>query len=47
MLARRKKGLQSYCSVDFDFLALVRSDMTLDVTLHDNSSFRKLTNLCN
>ena len=35
----RKKRLQSYCSVDFDFLALTRFDMTFDVTLHDNSSF--------
>ena len=34
--SRRKKSLQSYCSVDFDFLALMRFDMTFDVTLHDN-----------
>ena len=42
VLSRRKKSLQSYCSVDFDFLALVRFDMTFDVTLHDDSSFGKL-----
>ena len=35
----RKKSLQSYCSVDFDFLALMRFDMTFDVTLRDDSSF--------
>ena len=45
--SRRKKSLQSYCSVDFGFLALMRFDMTLDVTLRDDSSFGKLTNLCN
>ena len=33
---RRKKNLQSYCSVDFDFLALMRFDMTFDVTLGDD-----------
>ena len=33
--SRRKKSLQSYCSVDFDFLALMRFDMTFDVTLRD------------
>ena len=44
--SRRKKSLQSYCSVDFDFLALVRFDMTFDVTLLDDSSFGKLTNSC-
>ena len=33
--SRRKKSLQSYCSVDFDFLALIRFDMTFDVTLRD------------
>ena len=37
--SRQKKSLQSYCSVDFDFLALMRFDMTFDVTLHDDSSF--------
>ena len=31
--------VQSYCSVDFDFLALMRFDMTFDVTLLDGSSF--------
>ena len=45
--SRRKKSLQSYCSVDFDFLALMRFDMTFDVTLRDDSSFGKLTNSCN
>ena len=35
--SRRKKSLQSYCSVDFDFLALMRFDMTFDVTLRDDS----------
>ena len=45
--SRRKKSLQSYCSVDFDFLALARFDMTFDVTLRDDSSFSKLTNSCN
>ena len=34
-----KKSLQSYCSVDFDFLAVMRFDMTSDVTLRDDSSF--------
>ena len=38
--SRRKKSLQSYCSVDLDF-------MTFDVTLRDDSSFGKLTNSCN
>ena len=28
MPSRRKKSLQSHCSVDFDFLALMRFDMT-------------------
>ena len=46
VLSRRKKSLQSYCSVDFDFLALVRFDMTFDVTLRDDSSFGKFTNSC-
>ena len=42
--SRRKKSLQSYCSVDFDFLAFImRFDMTFDVTLRDDSSFGKLT----
>ena len=45
--SRPKKSLQSCCSVDFDFLALVRFDMTFDVTLRDDSSFVKLTNSCN
>ena len=35
--SRRKKSLQSYCSVEFDFLALMRFDMTFDVTLRDDS----------
>ena len=26
--SKRKKSLQSYCPVDFDFLALMRFDMT-------------------
>ena len=38
VLSRRKKSFQSYCSVDFDFLALMRFDMTFDVTLRDDSS---------
>ena len=49
---------ESYCSVDFDFFALMRFDMTFDffalmrldmtfdVTLRDVSSFCKLTNSC-
>ena len=45
--SRRKKSLQSYVSVHFDFLALIRFDMTFDVTLRDDSSFGKLTNSCN
>ena len=36
--SRRKKSLQSYCSVDSDFLALMRFDMTFNVTLRDDSS---------
>ena len=44
---RRKKSLQSYFSVDFDFLALMQFHMTFEVTLRDNSSFSKLTNSCN
>ena len=44
MPSRRKKSLQSYCSVDFDFLALMRFDMTFDVTLRDDSNFGKLAN---
>ena len=39
---RQKNSLQSYCSVDFDFLALARLDMTFDVMLRDDSS-----NSCN
>ena len=47
MPSRRKKRLQSYCSVDFDFLALMRFDMTFDVRLRDNSiSFGEIKNLC-
>ena len=45
--SRRKKSLQSYCSVDFDFLGLMRFDMTFDITLRDDSSFGILTNSCN
>ena len=41
---RQKKSLQSYCFVDFDFLDLMRLDMTFEVTLCDDSSFDKLTN---
>ena len=44
MPSRRKKSLQSYCSVDFDFLALMRFDMTFDVTLRDDSNFGTLAN---
>ena len=40
--SRRKKSLQTYCSVDFAFLALIRFDMTFDVMLRDDSSFGKL-----
>ena len=47
MPLRRKKSLQSDCSVDFDFLAIMRLIMTFDVTLRDYSSFGKLTNSCN
>ena len=36
---RRKKSLQSYCSVDFDFLALMRYYMTFHVMLRDDSGF--------
>ena len=41
--SRRKKSLQSYCSVDFDFFALMRFDiMTFEVTLRaDDSSFSR------
>ena len=28
-----ERSLQSYCSMDFDFLASMRFDMTFDVTL--------------
>ena len=41
-----KEKLSIYCSVDFDFLALMQFDMTFDDTLHDSSSFGKLTNSC-
>ena len=34
----------NYCSVDFDFLALMRFDMTFDVMLRDDSSFGDLAN---
>ena len=34
--SRRKESLQLYCSVDFDFLALMRFDMTFHVTLRDS-----------
>ena len=44
--SRRKKSLQLYCSVDFDFLALMRFYMTFDVTLRNDSGFGKLTNSC-
>ena len=37
--SRRKKSLQSYLSVDLNFPALMRFDMTFDVTLRDDSSF--------
>ena len=47
MPSRQKKSLQSYCSVDFDFLALIRFVMTFDaVTLHDGLCFGKCTNSC-
>ena len=45
MPSRRKKSLQSYWSVDFEFLALM-FDMTFDAMLLDSSSFGKLTNSC-
>ena len=45
--SRRKNSLQSYCSVDFDFLVLTLLDMTFEVTLRDDSSFGKVTNSCN
>ena len=32
--------------MDFDFLVLMRFDMTFDVMLSDDSSFGKVTNLC-
>ena len=44
--SRRKKSFQSYCYVDFDFLAYMRFDLTFDVTLPEGSSFSKLTNSC-
>ena len=47
MPSRWKNSLRSYCSVDFDFLALMRFDMNIDVALCDDSSFGKLTNSCN
>ena len=45
--SRRNKSLQSYCSVDFDFLALMQFDMIFDVKLCDDSNFGKVTNSCN
>ena len=42
MPSRGKKSLKSHCSVDFDFVALMRFDMTFDVTLRDGSSFGRL-----
>ena len=48
--SRRKNSLQTYCSVDFDFLVLTLLgllDMTFEVTLRDDSSFGKVTNSCN
>ena len=36
-----------FCGFAMDFLALMRFDMTFDVTLRDDSSFGKLTNSCN
>ena len=42
--SRRKKSLQSYFSVDFDFLSLMRFDKTFDGMLRDDSSFGKLIN---
>ena len=33
--SRQKKSLQSYCFVDFVFLALMPFDMTFDITLRD------------
>ena len=35
----RKKSLQSYGSVDFDFLALMQYYMTFHVMLRDDSGF--------
>ena len=35
----RKACIHIICSVDFDALALIRFDMTFDVTLRDDSSF--------
>ena len=48
MPSRQTKSLQSYFSVDFDFLALMPFDIhvTFDAMLRDDSSFGKLTNLC-
>ena len=42
--SRRKKSLQSYCSVDLNAISV---DITFDVTLRADSSFGKLTNSCN
>ena len=44
-----RRGERTACNhivlqVDFDLLALMRFDMTFDVTLRDDSSFGKLTN---
>ena len=43
--SRRKKSLQSYCSVEFDFLALMRFDMTFDVTLRDEIRVIKIISI--
>ena len=46
MPSRRKKSMQSLLC-GFDFLALMRFDLTFDVTLRDDSNFSKLTTSCN
>ena len=45
--SKRKKSLQSHCSVDFDLFASMRFVMIFDITLHNHLSVGKLTNLCN
>ena len=47
--SRGKRNVRNHTvrTVDFDFFALMQFDMTFDVTLHDDSSFGKLTNSCN